>query len=204
MKFRNCLTAIGLSLCILATGVAQEQQPVEGPATSQEKADAVPGTGIKEKLEGQVRDIGKTLDQSETAQDVSAGILQPIYQAAEWIAFPAFYWVAFAIMTAGLISFAGQLVFAKLFLLLSGRLNLQEIAADLLGLAISAVGLILTTQAATENSGFTRSPAMVLSAAAVGALAGLVFYWWGQRQEFDAARGAKSGQAAAESKRARM
>ncbi len=54
---------------------------------------------------------------------------------------------------------------------------------------ISVVGLVLTTQAAAENSTFTQSPAAVLSATAVGAVAGLWFYRKGQRQELEAALG---------------
>ena len=64
-------------------------------------------------------------------------------------------------------------------------------SSDLLGLVISLLGLVLTTQAATENSTFTSSPAAVLSAAVVGALAGLIFYVWGQSTEFAAARRAR-------------
>jgi len=149
----------------------------------QQAAEKVP-----EKIKDQVSEIGKTIDKVPAVQEASAGILQPIYQAAEYIGFPAFYWVAFALMTAGLISFAGQLVFAKLFLLFRLHLNIKEIMADILGLLISVVGLILTTQAATENSEFTRSPIAVISSAAVGVVLGLVFYWWGQSQEFRAAQ----------------
>ena len=51
------------------------------------------------------------------------------------------------------------------------------------------MGLVLTTQAAAENSSFTSSAAAVLSATAVGAIAGFVFYLWGQRQELQAIEG---------------
>ena len=168
---------------------AQKQQPSANPPTSQQ---AVPDSELQDKLKDQVEDISKTLDQSETVQEVSAGLLEPIYLAAEYIAFPAFYWIAFAMMMAGVISFAGQLVFAKFFLLFRGHLNIKEIISDTVGFLISAIGLILTTQAATENSNFTTRPAMVVSSAVVGALLGFVFYWWGQSQEFRAARGSKT------------
>ena len=180
-----------------ATGQASEpatQEPVTQTPETQDPAatDALPDSSVGEKLENQVKEIGDTLDQSEAVQEVSAGILQPIYDAAEFIAFPAFYWIAFAMMVAGLISFAGQLVLTKLLLLLQGKLNLKEILGDLLALLICVVGLILTTQAATENSNFTTRPVLVVSSAAVGAIAGLIFWWWGQRTELDAARGAKA------------
>ena len=199
---------ISISGFLAGSAFAQEGKTSGEIAQSKETTEAISDSSVAEKLENQVRDIGKTLNESETVQEVSAGILQPIYQAAEWIGFPAFYWIAFAVMVAGVISFAGQLVFAKFFLLFCGRLNIREIAADTLGLAISAIGLILTTQAATQNSEFTRSPAAVVSAAVVGGLAGLVFYWWGQREEFDAARGVAGREKPPESesrrKRARM
>jgi len=137
---------------------------------------------VPEKLKDQVGEIGKTIDTVPVVQEASAGILQPIYQAAEYIAFPAFYWIAFALMTAGVISFAGQLLFSKLFLLFRLHLNIKEIMSDILGLLISAVGLVLTTQAATENSNFTESPIAVVSAAAVGVIVGFIFYLWGQGQ----------------------
>ena len=94
-------------------------------------------------------------------------------------------------MATGLISFALQLVLTKLALLFRGRLDFSEILGDLLGLLVSAVGLILTTQAATENSNFTTRPVMVVSSAAVGVIAGLVFWWWGHQTEVNAAKGTR-------------
>jgi hypothetical protein len=58
-----------------------------------------------------------------------------------------------------------------------------------LGLVISLVGLVLTTQAAAENSDFTASAAAVLTSALVGVVAGVVFYLWGQSHELAAVRG---------------
>jgi len=141
-----------------------------------------------EKLKDNVEDLGNTLNEFSGVQEASAGILEPIYQLAEFMAFPAFYWVAFALMVAGVVSFAGQLVFSKFFLLFKMNLNVKEILADALGLLISLVGLVLTTQAATQNSGFPDNAIAVVSATAVGAIVGLVFYWWGQTMEFQAAR----------------
>ena len=143
---------------------------------------------ITEKLKEHAQEIGRTLNESETVKELSTGVLDPIYQLAEYMAIPTFYWVAFAIMVAGLVSFAFQLVLGKFFLLFKGSLNIKEILSDFLGLVISLVGLVLTTQAATQNSTFPESPTAVLSATVVGAILGLVFYWWGQKQEFRAAR----------------
>lgn len=141
-----------------------------------------------EKLKDNVEDLGNTLNEFSSVQEASAGILEPIYQAAEFIAFPSFYWIAFALMVAGVVSFAGQLVFTKFFLLFKMNLNVKEILGDTLGLLISLVGLVLTTQAATQNSGFPENSIAVVSATAVGSIVGLVFYLWGQKQEFQAAR----------------
>ncbi len=213
MNIRQLLFAFLLFLSLIGTGFAQETDPpADLPATgetsseTQQPADALPDSSVAEKLEGQVRDIGDTLNKSETAQEVSTSILEPIYKAAEFMAFSTFHWVAFMLMVAGVIAFLFQLVFTKFLLLFRGTLNIREIASDALGLLISVIGLVLTTQAATENSDFTQNPVMVLSAAGVGALLGLVFYWWGQRQEFDAARGAdaKQQKASTDTRRTRM
>jgi hypothetical protein len=67
--------------------------------------------------------------------------------------------------------------------------SLKEIVSDGVTLAISVFGLVLTTQAATENSTFTQHPAAVLSASAVGLIAGFILYRWGQTQELQAATG---------------
>lgn len=136
-----------------------------------------------------VEAIALDVDKSERAREVSAGILKPVYAVAERLAFPAFHWVAFTLMAAGVVGFALQLVLAKLAVLSKMSFSLREVLSDALGLAISVVGLVLTTQAAAENSDFTRSPAAVLSATAVGVLAGFIHYRWGQSQELQAAMG---------------
>ena len=138
----------------------------------------------------------EAVDKSEQAQEVSAGILRPIYQLAEAFSFPAFHWIAFAVMVAGVVSFALQLTLGKLVVLARLGFSPTEILSDALGLVVSLVGLVLTTQAAAENSSFTKSAAAVLSATAVGAIAGFVFYVWGQRQELQAVEGRKRAAAA--------
>ena len=130
--------------------------------------------------------------QESQAQEITTGILRPIYQLAEAISHPAFHWVGFAIMVTGVVSFALQLTLGKLVVLAHAGFSPAEILSDALGLVVSLVGLVLTTQAAAENSSFTGSASAVLSATAVGAVAGLVFYLWGQRQEVDAAKGRSS------------
>jgi hypothetical protein len=57
--------------------------------------------------------------------------------------------------------------------------------------AVSLIGLVLTTQAATENSTFAGSAFAVISSTCVGAIAGIVFYVWGQKQELQAVEGRK-------------
>jgi hypothetical protein len=92
-------------------------------------------------------------------------------------------------MVAGVVSFALQLTLGKLVVLSRLGFSFSEILSDALGLVVSLVGLVLTTQAAAENSTFTSSAFAVLSATGVGALVGFVFYVWGQRQELQAVEG---------------
>ena len=145
--------------------------------------------------------VAAAVEQSEQAREVSAGILTPIYQLAEMFAFPAFHWIAFAVMVAGVLSFGLQLTLGKLVVLARSGFSPAEILSDVLGLVVSLVGLVLTTQAATENSSFTKSSVAVLSATAVGAIAGFIFYLWGQRQELQAVEGRKRAVAAGLDKR---
>lgn len=133
--------------------------------------------------------IVEAVDKNELAQEGSAGILSPIYRLAEAFSFPAFHWIAFALMVAGVVSFALQLTLGKLMVLARLSISITEILSDVLGLVVSLVGLVLTTQAAAENSSFTSSAAAVLSATAVGAITGFVLYLWGQRQELQAVAG---------------
>jgi hypothetical protein len=90
-------------------------------------------------------------------------------------------------MAMGVVSYALQLVIGKLLLLSRLKLNLKEVAGDAVGLMTSLVGLVLTTQAATENSEFTRSPFAVLSATIIGSLVGIYLFRWGYDQELRAA-----------------
>ena len=184
------------SIWMGATGFLQESSTQ--PPTQQSAGNGF-GTGgvdgeqsepgdLTEKLSEHAKGISETLNQDQTIQDVSAGILEPIYSLADYLSHPSFYWIGFALMVAGVVSFAGQLFFAKFFLLFKLNLNFKEILSDLLGLAISVVGLVLTTQAATQNSTFAQNSVSVVSATAVGVIVGLIFYWWGQSIEFKAAR----------------
>jgi hypothetical protein len=143
----------------------------------------------------ELEEISGRVNQSEQAQKVRAGILKPIYSLAEKFSFSAFHWVAFATMAAGVVSFALQLTLGKLVVLSRSSFSPSEILSDALGLAVSLIGLVLTTQAATENSNFTASAFAVISSTCVGVIAGLVFYVWGQRQELQAVAGRKQAAA---------
>jgi hypothetical protein len=156
-----------------------------------------------EKAQEKASTVAETVDKNEKAQEVSAGILKPIYRLAEEFSFPAFHWIAFAVMVAGVISFALQLTLGKLLVLARLGFSPAEILSDALGLVISLVGLVFTTQAAAENSSFTTSSAAVLSATALGALTGFVFYIWGQRQELQAVEWRKIAAAANAAKKAK-
>ncbi len=170
---------------------------IAGPAWSQE-SDADLEAKAERTLESarETADaFAETVNESEQAQDVSAGILEPIYRLAEALSFSAFHWVAFALMATGVVSFALQLTLGKLMVLARASFSPSEILGDALGLAVSLLGLVLTTQAAAENSSFTSSPAAVISATAVAVILGFVFYIWGQRQELQAVEGRKSASA---------
>lgn len=140
--------------------------------------------------------IVEAVDTNKPAQEVSAGILKPIYRLAEAFSFSAFHWIAFSVMVTGVVSYVLQLTLGKLVVLAKRGFSPAEILSDALGLMVSLVGLVLTTQAAAENSSFARSAAAVLSATAVGAIAGFVFYLWGQRQELQASESRKRTAAA--------
>ena len=165
----------------------KSQVPPSGPLTTDKVKEAAE-KGLEMTSE-EVSKIARQLDQNPQAKDVAAGVLQPIYVVAKKLAFPAFHWVAFALMAAGVVSYALQLGLGKLVVLTRLGFSLKEIVSDAVGLAISVVGLVLTTQAAAENSTFTQSPAAVLSATATGIVAGIILYFWGQSQELDAAAG---------------
>ena len=194
IRFCAAITSVAFA-CLAACALAQDEESASEPSVA-ERAEA-----IVDDTQEKVDEIAQRVDESEKAKEISAGILQPIYALAEYLAFPAIHWVAFAVMVTGVVSFALQLVLAKLAVLLRFGLSLTEIFSDVLGLVISLVGLVLTTQAAAENSNFTQSPAAVLSAASVGLLAGFVFYWWGQSHEIHALEGRKMQAAKERSKK---
>jgi len=146
-------------------------------------------SNLAETAQKKVEDVAEDIDKSETAKDVSAGVLTPIYQLAEAMEFSAFHWIAFALMITGVISYALQLVIGKLVVLAHAGFSIQEILSDALGLVISLIGLVLTTQAAAQNSSFTQSPFAVLSSALLGIVLGIVFFFWGQSAEVQAAKG---------------
>lgn len=164
--------------------VKKAEEPVE-----KEPVEAKVANEAKSELPQQLEHIAKSVDDSATAKETTAGILTPIYRVAEALKFPAFYWVAFALMFAGVVGFALQLVIGKLVVFAHFGFSLREILSDLLGFVISMVGLVLTTQAATQNSTFTQSPFAVISASVVGLILGVLLYFWGQRQEVEAVRG---------------
>ena len=215
---------IGLAACLLALLVmplsAQEAEPgntapetVSSPesATGSEGGEPNLGESVKEvasdladrageipeQVNQKIDEVAAKLNESEKAKEISAGILQPIYQLGEFLAHPAFYWLAFTFMMIGVVSFALQLVLGKLIVLTRLGFSLGEIFSDAAGLVISLIGIVLATQAATENSSFTSSPFAVISATVVGAVVGFVLYLKGQSQEIQAARGRQAAAEAA-------
>lgn len=196
-----CFLVFAISSATLAQDAVTEpvaqQTTGSQPAEVIEKVkDTVAETAVI--VKGKAQEIGATLDESQTVHDVSQSILNPIYQAAETLGqYPVFYWCAFTLMVAGAVSFFLQLVLTKFFLLFKAHLNIKEILMDFAGLFVSVIGIVLTTQAASENAAsFVNSPSAVLSAVGLGGIMGLMFYIWGQRQEFQAARGYAADRAA--------
>lgn len=139
--------------------------------------------------QAQVAKVAADIEHNQQAREIAAGILKPIYQLAEAMSFSAFHWLAFALMLAGVISWGLQLVIGKLVVASQGGFSLTEIISDATVLVISLVGLVLTTQAATENSAFAQSTVSVLSAAIVGLIFGIMLFKWGQDQELQASSG---------------
>ncbi|MCG6156165.1 hypothetical protein [Rubinisphaera margarita] len=175
-------------------GTSDSEMLDDAADTTKEVADKVQET-TKEAIDfanKKSEEIARQIDESPQAKEYSAGILQPIYAMAEYLSFSWFHWLAFTFMVSGVVSFALQLVLAKLAVLAHGGFSIAQLLTDAQGLIISLVGLFLTTQAATENSAFTSSPAAVLSASAVGIVAGFLFYLWGQSEELQALRGRKA------------
>ena len=185
-------TACAVLLTMCVSVLAQE---VATPETAAPPETAVPvdeqDKPVLDTAQDELAEVSERVDQSEQAERVRAGILKPIYSLAERFSFSAFHWVAFAIMVTGVVSFALQLTLGKLVVLSRASFSPSEILSDLLGLAVSLIGLVLTTQAATENSNFTTSAFSVISSTCAGAIAGLLFYVWGQRQELQAVTGRK-------------
>ena len=178
------LTIVSLTGAGVAWAQEADTEPTSESAVSGAMDKAAEMTDV---AKDKAAELQKQVNESEQAQEVASGILDPIYTLAESFGqFSAFYWVAFAIMATGVVSFALQLVLGKLIALANSGFSLTEILSDGLGLAISVVGLVLTTQAATENSQFAASAFSVLSATVVGIVAGFMFYIWGQRQELEA------------------
>jgi hypothetical protein len=170
--------------CVALLAIGAPVRAQQEPETQRNQTQQPVG-----ELQRELDELATQVDESEQAQRVSAGILRPIYSLAEKCSFPAFHWLVFAVMVVGVVSFGLQLTLGKLVVLTKLGFSPSEILADALGLVISLAGLMLTTQAAAENSGFTSSAFSVISATCVGALAGIVFFVWGQRQELQAVAG---------------
>lgn len=178
------MTVVVASLFLLAPILAQEPVTEDGAGDLSAKAQQT----IQNAQETATAAVG-AVDRNVQAQEIAGGVLAPIYKLAETFSFPAFHWVAFCIMVVGVVSFALQLTLGKLVVLTRGGFSFSEILSDLVGLVVSLVGLVLTTQAATQNSTFTQSSFSVLSSAGVGVVLGFIFYLWGQRIELQATKG---------------
>ena len=113
MKWTMAFTVL-LAIC---NPVLAQEVPAEGDGQSKPTVDAA---------QDELEELTERVNQSEQAQRVRAGILKPIYSLAETFSFSAFHWVAFAIMVAGVVSFALQLTLGKLVVLSSSALVHQR------------------------------------------------------------------------------
>lgn len=163
-----------------------EEDPDAAPQSDSVNAAKERVKDVVDQTQEKVSEIAADVDKDERAIGAKSSILGPIYALAETMSFSAFHWLAFMFMITGVVSFALQLVLGKIVALAKMGFSLTEILSDALGLVISLIGLVLTTQAAAENSTFTESPFAVISATVVGLLLGIIFYVWGQRQELQA------------------
>jgi ABC-type multidrug transport system fused ATPase/permease subunit len=171
------------------SGQAEQGEPVEQQNEKDDKSLQDKAEDLKDQANEKLDEVKKSVDESEGAKDAAESILNPIYKLVESFGkFSSFYWVAFALMSAGVVSYAFQLILGKLFMLAKGRFSFAEVLSDALGLVISVVGLGLATQAATENSTFTNSAFAVLSSAIVGLIVGIIMFVWGVRLESRASR----------------
>ena len=109
------------------TEVADREQPNRiirrSPTAISKSSPSRPWKEARQKADT----VAEAVDKSEQAQEVSAGILKPIYQLAEMFAFPAFHWIAFAVMVAGVVSFALQLTIGKLLVLAKSSFSPAEV-----------------------------------------------------------------------------
>ncbi|MEZ6144948.1 MAG: hypothetical protein R3B91_05815 [Planctomycetaceae bacterium] len=181
-------------LLLLPLSVIAQEEHADPPAPDGLTVESARETAeeLAAETKEKVNELAQQVDQNPQAHEVSAGLLQPIYSLAEAMSIPSFHWIAFTFMMIGVVSYALQLVLGKLVLLSKMSFSIKEILSDSVGFIISLIGLVLTTQAAAENSTFTSSPAAVLSAAGIGLVMGFIFYLWGQSQEVDAAIGRRA------------
>ena len=170
------------------TQAESDEAPVAGEEAESDRVNEAKerAKGVVDQTQEKVSEIAADVDEDERAIEAKTSILGPIYALAETMSFKAFHWLAFMFMVTGVVSFALQLVLGKLVALAKLGFSLTEILSDALGLVISLIGLVLTTQAAAENSTFTESAFAVISATVVGLVLGFIFYLWGQRQELQA------------------
>lgn len=185
----GCILAIFMGLGIvsgaMASTVVEDIQTKAGEAATSVVKTA---EEVTKQAQAKATEVVNQVDQSAQAKEISAGLLQWIYVLAQVLSFSLFHWLAFALMVAGVVSWTGQLVIGKLVVASQGGFDLKEIISDATVLAISLIGLVLTTQAAAQNSTFTQSPVMVLSSAGIGVIFGIFLYFQGQQQELEAAK----------------
>lgn len=92
------------STLVQEDAVVDESAEAAGAIENAATQVAETGEDLPGQLQEHAQDIGDTLNNSATVQDFSAGILEPIYNLAEFMDFSSFYWCAFALPMAVLTS----------------------------------------------------------------------------------------------------
>ena len=101
-------------------------EPVAASRGDETKPDvAEKAKELEAEVEAKVGELAEKIDQNESAKKASEGLLGPIYKLAESLNFSSFHWLAFGLMSAGVVSFALQLVLGKLVVLFKGSINLR-------------------------------------------------------------------------------
>ncbi len=168
---------------------ARERAGEVGAAVGDKAKELTTAAGDKaEELTEAAKAKAEEFEQSERAKKASAAVLEWV-QSAEQLYRPWINWCLIAVGIGLFISHAGQLILGKLWALVRGKgFNFFECVNDFLVAAFAGLSLPVVLLIPTGHGAFISSPIMVLSAAAVGMILGVILYTHGMKQEMLAAQ----------------